>query len=323
MGRATFAAICGDIGRSIAKEDTIFRKAVPVEQRVAIALYRLATGDALHRIGKRFGVGTSTVHKVVIEVCAAINAFLLPKYVQWPGAAEEAAAAADFEALSGIPGVVAALYTTHIPIKAPRTNLAAYYNKRMSERSKSYSYSLTVQAAVDARGAFTDVCIGWPGSLSNEKVLRSSALFQRGIGGALRGLWIAAPASFPLLDWLLVPYGHQEQVSWPMHAFNQKHAELVKVAQDAFGRLKGRWKFLQNRSEMKIQELPALLGACCVLHNICEKRNEGVDPDLAYEVKDDDMLPDSGPWHYEAVQARDGVAQALLQSLQLDTAFTR
>eukprot|EP00850_Spirogloea_muscicola_P020054 SM000206S06263 [mRNA] locus=s206:117561:117930:+ [translate_table: standard] len=48
-----------------------------------------------------------------------------------------------------------------------------------------------------------------------------------------------------------------------------------------------------------------------------------MDPDLAYEVKDDDMLPDSGPWHYEAVQARNGVAQALLQSLQLDSAFAR
>eukprot|EP00850_Spirogloea_muscicola_P019630 SM000195S05277 [mRNA] locus=s195:211470:211975:+ [translate_table: standard] len=57
--------------------------------------------------------------------------------------------------------------------------------------------------------------------------------------------------------------------------------------------------------------------------DLAVQRNEGMDPDLAYEVKDDDMLPDSGPWHYEAVQARNGVAQALLQSLQLDSAFAR
>ena len=32
--------------------------------------------------------------------------------------------------------------------------------------------------------------------------------------------------------------------------------------------------FAEEDYEVKLQELPAVLGACCVFHNICEMRND-------------------------------------------------
>ena len=45
----------------MAKADTVFRKAVPIEKRVGVALWRLSTGNSFRTISKVFGIGKSTV----------------------------------------------------------------------------------------------------------------------------------------------------------------------------------------------------------------------------------------------------------------------
>eukprot|EP00249_Psilotum_nudum_P017058 c26133_g1_i1 orf=133-1509(+) len=320
MSRATFDRICEELGAAVAKEDTMLRQAIPVKQRVAVCIWRLATGEPLRLVSKRFGLGISTCHKLVLEVCAAINDVLLPKYVQWPSKERLQGVMEEFKRLSGISNVVGAMYTTHIPIIAPKINVAAYFNKRHTERNQKTSYSITLQGVMDINGAFTDVCIGWPGSMSDDRVLEKSALYQRGACGSLAGVWIVGGPGYPLLDWLLVPYV-QHNLTWTHHAFNEKVADVLKVARGAFGRLKGRWRFLQRRTEVKLQELPAVLGACCVLHNVCEQHREGFDPDLAYEIVDDEMLPETLPWSPNTVPIRDAIAHNLLHNVHAGTVF--
>lgn len=320
MSRATFDLICEQLAGAVAKENTMLRAAIPVEQRVAVCIWRLATGEPLRLVSKRFGLGISTCHKMILEVCAAINDVLLPKYVQWPSAERLQQVTQEFESLSGMRNVVGALYTTHIPIIAPKINVAAYFNKRHTEHNQKTSYSITLQGMVDVRGSFTDVCIGWPGSMSDERVFEKSNLYRRGISSDLRGMWVVGGPGYPLLDWLLVPYV-QHNLTWAQHAFNGKVVEVLQVARNAFGRLKGRWRFLQRRTEVKLQELPAVLGACCVLHNVCEMHNEGFDPELHFEVVDDDMLPENCNFPMSAMQSRDSIAHNLLHNVHAGTSF--
>ncbi|KAL2323208.1 hypothetical protein Fmac_027587 [Flemingia macrophylla] len=47
MGRVTFEKICEELNSAIAKEDTTLRSVISVRQRVAVCLWRLATGDPL------------------------------------------------------------------------------------------------------------------------------------------------------------------------------------------------------------------------------------------------------------------------------------
>ncbi|KAG6471209.1 hypothetical protein ZIOFF_072310 [Zingiber officinale] len=84
MGRATFDMICDELGSAVAKEDTMLRAAIPVRQRVAVCIWRLATGEPLRLVSKRFGLGISTCHKLVLEVCTAIKTLLMPRFLQWP-----------------------------------------------------------------------------------------------------------------------------------------------------------------------------------------------------------------------------------------------
>jgi hypothetical protein len=42
------------------------------------------------------------------------------------------------------------------------------------------------------------------------------------------------------------------------------------VIKNAFGRLKGRWRYLLKRNDIAMEDIPTIINACCILHNICE-----------------------------------------------------
>ncbi|CAN0918547.1 Protein ALP1-like [Linum grandiflorum] len=320
MSKSTFELICDELHSVVAKEDTTLRNAIPVRQRVAVCIWRLATGEPLRLVSKRFGLGISTCHKLVLEVCSAIRSVLMPKYLQWPHDEGLRKVKHEFESVSGIPNVVGSMYTTHIPIIAPKISVAAYFNKRHTERNQKTSYSITVQGVVDPRGVFTDVCIGWPGSMPDDQVLEKSALYQRASGGLLKDVWIVGTSGYPLMDWVLVPYT-QQHLTWTQHAFNEKIGEVQKVAKDAFARLKGRWVCLQKRTEVKLQDLPVVLGACCVLHNICEMFDEGIEGELMVDIVDDEMVPEVALRSVASMKARDSIAHNLLHHCHAGTGF--
>ncbi|KAF2564030.1 hypothetical protein F2Q70_00014242 [Brassica cretica] len=304
MSKSTFNLICDELNSAVAKEDTALRNAIPVRQRVAVCVWRLATGEPLRLVSKKFGLGISTCHKLVLEVCKAIKDVLMPKYLQWPDEESLRSVGETFEAVS-----------------APKISVAAYFNKRHTERNQKTSYSITIQAVVNHKGVFTDLCIGWPGSMSDDQVLEKSLLYQRAnSGGLLKGSWVAGGPGHPLLDWVLVPYA-QQSLTWTQHAFNEKMSEVQRVGKEAFGRLKGRWACLQKRTEVKLQDLPTVLGACCVLHNICEIREEKMEAELMVDVVDDEVLPENGLRSVSAMKARDDISHDLLHHGLAGTSF--
>ncbi|KAJ0864727.1 putative harbinger transposase-derived nuclease domain-containing protein [Helianthus annuus] len=322
MSKATFNMICDELDSAVNKKDTMLRLAIPVRQRVAVCLYRLATGDPLRTVSNLFGLGISTCHKLVLEVCAAIRNVLMPKFLQWPDSERIEQIKAEFGEISGIPNVFGSIYTTHVSIIAPKTTPAAYFNKKHTERNQKPSYSTTVQGVVDSRGIFTDVCIGYPGAMPDDKILEKSALSQRFSMGHLKNISIVGGSSYPLLDWLLVPYTHQNK-TWSQHTFNEKIDDVQMIAKDAFMRLKGRWACLQKRTEVKLQDLPVVLGACCVLHNICEINNEVMDDDLKFDLFDDEIVVEENARgkSVNAVQVRDSIAHNLLHHSHGNTGF--
>ncbi|CAD6334417.1 unnamed protein product [Miscanthus lutarioriparius] len=295
MSRATFGALCDALGGAVAKEDTALRTAIPVRQRVAVCLWRLATAEPLREVSRRFGLGMSTCHSIVLQPDSA------------------ATVATRFEAAYGLHGIIGAVYTTRVPVVVPKANVAAYYDRGLTERSQKASYSVAVLVVADADGAFTDVWIE-PGSLSDAAVLGRWALSGL-LGGHGQEQRLVGGTSYPLIDWMLVPYAHQN-LTWTEHAFNELVAAARGVARGAVRRLKARWRCLQRRSEVKMQDLPSMIAACCVLHNVCERAGEELDPDLMqYELDDDDgdvVAHDTAPPAPAVQAARDRIAHGLL-----------
>uniref|UniRef100_A0A453AKX1 Protein kinase domain-containing protein n=1 Tax=Aegilops tauschii subsp. strangulata TaxID=200361 RepID=A0A453AKX1_AEGTS len=227
MSRATFDAICDELGAAIAKEDTALRAAIPAQQRFAVCVWRLATGEPLREVSRRFGLGISTCYNIVLQVCAALTGVLMPKAIRLPLDSPEVTAS-RFEALSWIPGIVGAVCTDHIPIGPPKENVAEYYNRCLTERMNKASYSVALQAVVDADGTFTDVCIGLPGSLSDTAVFEQSALHARCEAGLFgdNQYWLVGGPRYPLKDWMLVPYAYQNLTWAPSTSVSRLRTEL-------------------------------------------------------------------------------------------------
>ncbi|XP_075779239.1 uncharacterized protein LOC142827521 [Pelodiscus sinensis] len=115
MRKATFRELCTWLAPALQHQDTHLRPAIPLEKRVAIVLWKLATPDSYRSVGHQFGVGKSTVGAVLMEVVTAINAELLHRTVRLGDLQNILAGFAGL----GFPNCGGALDGTHIPIRAP------------------------------------------------------------------------------------------------------------------------------------------------------------------------------------------------------------
>ena len=58
------------------------------------------------------------------------------------------------------------------------------------------------------------------------------------------------------------------------------------VVEHAYGRLKGRWQCLLKRLDVNVCDVPQLVAACCVLHNICEIHGEHFNEEWMEGIQD-------------------------------------
>ena len=64
FSKETFDYICQLVGPYLSRQNTRFRKAIPVNKRIGIAMWRLGTGNSYRTTGITFGQGKSTVIKI-------------------------------------------------------------------------------------------------------------------------------------------------------------------------------------------------------------------------------------------------------------------
>ena len=101
---------------ALEKMTTRFREAKPVSKRIAIALWRLATGIDYRTIGQRFGVGRSTCCKITHQVCDSIVKVLLKRFIRIVGTNEQIQETKrGFAIMGGLPQCVGAIDGCHIP----------------------------------------------------------------------------------------------------------------------------------------------------------------------------------------------------------------
>ncbi|KAJ7341967.1 hypothetical protein JRQ81_008043 [Phrynocephalus forsythii] len=82
MSRQTLFEISETLHPFLMRKDTVMYSAVPVEERVAIWVYFLASCSCYCTIALVFQKGTSTVASIVVEVCLAIEHTMLRKEVR-------------------------------------------------------------------------------------------------------------------------------------------------------------------------------------------------------------------------------------------------
>ena len=154
---------------------------------------------------------------------------------------------------------------------------------------------------MDPKYCFNDVLIGWPGQVHYARVLANSRVYGLGqngtlflpnktevINGVRFPVVIIGDAAYPLLEWLMKPYADNGQLTPSQRAFNNNLSNTQMAVEIAFGRLKGCWKILLKLLDVKTQNVPLPVGACCTLHNICEIDGQAFDDNWWPNDNDDD-----------------------------------
>uniref|UniRef100_A0A8C3HMN3 DDE Tnp4 domain-containing protein n=1 Tax=Chrysemys picta bellii TaxID=8478 RepID=A0A8C3HMN3_CHRPI len=273
MPKGTFMELCDLLSPVLKRQNTKMRAALTVEKRVAIALWKLATPDSYQSVGNQFGVGKSTVGAAVMQVAKAITELLLRKVVTLGNVQ----VIVDGFAAMGFPNCGGVIDGTHIPILAPDHQGSQYIN------CKGY-FSMVLQALMDHKGRFTNINVGWPGRVHDARVFRNTNLFkqlQQGIyfpdqkitiGDFEMPTAVLGDPAYPLMPWLIKPYTGSLDSSQEL--FNYRLSKCRMVVECAFGRLKGRWRTLLTHSDLSQTNIPIVIAACCVLHNLCESKGE-------------------------------------------------
>ena len=175
MSPSSFEYIIDLVEQNMVQADTVFQKAVPIEKHVGVGLWRLSTGNSFRTISKVFGIAKSTVIKLVNELISELVR-MSPEFIKFTKTTLETGAKirsfCDFTGCK-IPQVLGAIDGTHIEILAPSSDSKVdYFNRKQK-------FTVNTQAVIGANLEFLDVVAGYPGSVHDARVLRSSALFQQ------------------------------------------------------------------------------------------------------------------------------------------------
>lgn len=323
ISRKTFNYICSLVEKDMLAKSSgcadLNGKRLSSNDQVAIALRRLSSGDSLTTIGNSFRVNLSTVSHITWRFVEAMEGRGLC-HLSWPSTEMEMEEIkSKFEKIRGLTNCCGAVDSTHIlmtfPTVDPESSVWLDCEKKCS---------MVLQAIVDPDMRFRDIVTGWPGSVSDDHVLRSSAFFNlteegKKLNGGKKILpdetmlreYIVGDTGFPLLPWLLTPY-EGEGLSNVQVDFNKRVAATQMVAKRALSRLKEMWKIIGGvMQKPNKHKLPRIILVCCILHNIVIHLEDEVLDDMPLCLKHDSDYQD------QTCKFVDDTAYAMREKLSL------
>ncbi|MCO5614534.1 hypothetical protein L7F22_068817 [Adiantum nelumboides] len=280
MSPSTMEWLCQQVAPLVERMDTHYRQCVPVKKRVAMALFRLATGAKYSEVAEKFGLGESTAFICTRQLCDALCS-RFKHYLAFPKPESLARVIRRFENLSGLFNCCGAVDCTRFKIRRPAGPHAGdYYDGNMF-------HSVITQLVVDSDSRILNIAAGFTGGTGDAKVLQLSALYDDvqshkllngpsvQVGGLEVPQYFVGDAGLPLLPWLMVPFEDTDFYPYKMH-FNQRHSIARQAVLRAFASLR-KWRIFGRAMSVDVKTAVSMIGACSILHNMLLHKGEPLD----------------------------------------------
>ncbi|CAF3340251.1 unnamed protein product [Rotaria sp. Silwood2] len=282
--RNTFKQLLHQIEPYLKKQDTVLRSAVPVDKRLACALYSLGSTSELRTIAHLFGIGKCTAANILHDFCDIIVELFFHRLIKFPVTNQEIKQTTDvFLDKYGYPMCIGSIDGTHISIEPPTGEETDYYNYKKF-------HSVIVLAVVDASLKFSYINVGAPGRCNDAFVYSRSTLFEvlqnsvyskhyLTVNNVKIQSHLIGDSAFPLSKNLIKPYTERPNMPQHQSLFNYRLSRCRCTVERAFGQLKNRFRSIHKKMEFNIEHVKNIIKAACILHNICIDAQDAVETD--------------------------------------------
>lgn len=251
-----------------------------IESKVLAALAFYASGKYQKTIGGRgdpsitqYFVGTA-----VLQVTEAMNhPSIVKKYIHFPHLRQERdIIKAKFYMKYGIPNVVGCVDCTHVPMARPDDDQKSHFNK-------SY-HSKKVQIICDSDSTIISVDATAGGSYSHDNILNRHAVRVDldSLNHSGEPCWLIGGPHYTQKTYVMTPIPKITKKSpvSPEKYYSNIHAQAHGAVLETIKQLKTRWKCLQANSNKQFDPptVAMMIVACCVLHNMCNRRGLPIVP---------------------------------------------
>ena len=244
------------------------------KQRMEVFLRCIGDPGFQIGVGEDIGITQSTVSKTFTAVLDKVVE-KADTWIMFPNEPHDFQAAKDaWQAKYQFPCAIGALDCTHIQIEKPGHHGDEYVCRKGTA-------TLNVQATCDAAERFTSVEANWPGSVHDSRIWKNSAvgaLMSQSVTDAL----LLGDEGYGVAPWLMTPF-KEPLDSEEKASYNRCHKNERQIIERCFGQLKRRFPILQGRVRIQLRNVPSLIVACCILHNVAKYIK---DPDDFPEYED-------------------------------------
>lgn len=142
--------------------------------------------------------------------------------------------------------------------------------------------SLGLQAICNEKRKFTDIFVGYPGSVHDNRIYENSDVYSQ-LPNLCGSFFLLGDSAYACSQYLIRPYRDNGHLSSRQNIFNRKLSSGRIVIEHSFGLLKQRFRQLYYCKLKGIKKLCHFIRACIVLHNLCN------DDKLPFEIGDENI----------------------------------
>ncbi|VEN49127.1 unnamed protein product [Callosobruchus maculatus] len=244
MTAEDFEILVNLVGPLVMKKDTNLRKAISVQDRLALTLRFLASGDSFTSLQYLFKISKQSISVIVGETSRALTTTLLG-HIKIPSNAEQwLRVSKQFFEHWQFPHCLGSMDGKHVVITSPFNSGSEYYNYKSN-------FSIVLFAVVDADYNFIFVDIGCQGRISD-----------------------GADEAFALTNRIMKPYSGMHEKGTCQRKFNYRLSRARRVVENAFGILSAVFRVLRKPILLEPEKARYIVMTTVCLHNFLRRNKQ-------------------------------------------------